>query len=80
METVLKKWSFSNTIVFKKLVISLTIVNNKPLLMIINNKEERGNRPEGHRYLSLSSFKENIKEVLAPPQLFPVCKTTTTPR
>ena len=62
METILKKWSFSNTIVFKKLVISLTIVNNKPLLMIVNNEEERGNRPEGHRYLSLSSLKENIKK------------------
>ena len=37
METVLKKWSFSNTIVFKKLVISLTIVNNKPLLTIVND-------------------------------------------
>ena len=36
-------------------------------------EEERGNRPEGHRYLSLSSFKE------APPQLFPVCKTTNNP-
>ena len=75
MEIVLKKRSFSKrsfskTTVFKKLVVSLTIVKDNPSLLIVNedplltivNEEEKGNRPEGHRYLSLSSFKENIKK------------------
>ena len=80
------KRSFSKTTVFKKLVVSLTIVNDKPSLTSVNNdpsltivnddpsltivNEERGNRPEGHRYLSLSSFKENIKKFLLPHNFF----------
>ena len=40
----------------------MTNVNDDPLIMIVNQERiERGNRPEWHRYLSLSSFKENIK-------------------
>ena len=39
---------------FKKLVVTLTIVNDEPSLTIVN-----------------------YQEVLAPPQLFPVSKTTT---
>ena len=39
---------------------SLTIVNDAPLLT--KRGGEKINRPEGHRYLSLSSFKENIKK------------------
>ena len=50
------KRSFSKTTVFKKLVVSLTIVNDKPSLT------KRGNLPEGHRYLLLSSFKEKYQE------------------
>ena len=52
MEIVLKKRSFSK----RSLVVSLTIVNDDTLLT------KRGNQPEGHRYLSLSSLKENIKK------------------
>ena len=37
MEIVLKKRSFSKTFVFKKLVVSLTIVNDKPSLTIVND-------------------------------------------
>ena len=37
MEIVLKKRSFSKTTVFKKLVVSLTIVNDKPSLTIVND-------------------------------------------
>ena len=72
MEIVLKKWSFSKTTVFKKLLVSLTIINDEPSLKIVNddpsltivNEERRKDekRPEGHRYFSLSSFKENIKK------------------
>ena len=40
-------------------------------VMIVNDEEERGREEtEGHQYLSFSSFKENIKEVLATPQPF----------
>ena len=35
----------------------LTIINDDSLLTIVNNEEERGNQPEGHRYLTFSSFK-----------------------
>jgi len=53
------------TIVFIKLVVSLTIINDDPSLAIVNNNPSLtkiGNRPEGHLYLSSSSFQENIKK------------------
>ena len=46
-------------IVFK-LVVSLTINNGDPSLM------KRGNRPDGHLYLTLRKYQEG----LASPQLF----------
>ena len=51
---------------------SLTIGNDDHLLTIVNDDPsltKRGNRPDGHLYLSLSSFRK-YQEVLAPPQLF----------
>ena len=45
----------------------LTIVNDDPSLTIVNDdpsltKRGRGNRPEEHRYLSLSSLKASNKK------------------
>ena len=61
MKTTTKKTK-SEMIVFIKLV---------GCVMIVNDEEERGREEtEGHQYLSFSSFKENIKEVLATPQPF----------
>ena len=41
----------------------LTIVNDDPPLLIVNKEKRREDTAhEGHRYLSLSSFKENIKK------------------
>ena len=40
-ENVLKKRSFSKTTVFKKLVVTLTIVNDDPSLKIVNEERRR---------------------------------------
>ena len=47
------------TIIFIKLIVSLTIVNNNLLLTIVNEEE---NRPEGHL--------RKYQKVLANPQQF----------
>ena len=68
-----KKRSFSKTTVFKKLVVSLTIVNDNPSLTIVNDdpslrivNEERRREETDLKGIStdhaLSGFKENIKK------------------
>jgi len=80
-----KKLSFCKRTVFIKFAVSLTIVNDVPSLAIFNDdpsltivndghwltivKEER-NHPEGHLYLSLSSFKKIPRNFSSPTTVY----------